>query len=77
MSESGVDEHAGLVNNIHYVCAANDHRELAAGRNSLSPLTVYEDKWAWCSAGVPTGHSWRSIYPTTLAEVTRLMRSST
>jgi hypothetical protein len=65
-----------LVNNIHYVCAANEHRDRAPRTSSLSLLTVYEDKWAWCSAGVPTGHSWRSIYPTTLAEVTRLMRSS-
>jgi hypothetical protein len=77
MSESGVDEHAAHVNNIHYVCAANDHGELSAARNALSPLTVHEDLWAWCSAGVPTGHSWRSIYPTTLAEITQLMRSST
>jgi len=66
-----------LVNNVHYVCAANEHEERAPRNSYPSPLTLYEDKWAWCSAGAPSGHSWRSIYPTTLAEVTRLMRSST
>jgi hypothetical protein len=59
---------------FHFVCVAADHAAPASdakGRAYLSPVTVYQGKWAYCAAGLVSKHDWRAISPTSREELKR------
>ena len=43
---------------LRYYCVA--HRTVAEGR---SPVTIYQDSWAYCVSGDDEGHEWNPIEP--------------
>ena len=59
---------------FHFLCVAADHVAPAGevrGRAYLSPVTVYQGKWAYCAAGLVSKHDWRAIPPTSREELKR------
>jgi hypothetical protein len=65
---------------IEFVCRAPTHRvtiELRIGSTSGSPVTVYERKWAYCSAGATVDHDWQAIAPIALADLKRVELAKT
>jgi hypothetical protein len=55
---------------IHFVCEASSHRTIE--REWIAATThvlIHESKWAFCPAGEPRGHVWRSIAPVELTEL--------
>jgi len=55
---------------IHFVCEAPSHRTIE--REWIAATThvlIHASKSAFCPAGEPTGHVWRSISPIGLTEL--------
>jgi hypothetical protein len=55
---------------IHFVCEASSHRTIE--REWIAATThvlIHENKSAFCPAGEPSGHVWRSISPIELTEL--------
>jgi hypothetical protein len=55
---------------IYFVCDALSHRTVE--REWIAATThvlIHEDQWAFCPAGEPSGHVWRSITPMELKEL--------
>jgi hypothetical protein len=55
---------------IHFVCEASSHRTIE--REWIAATThvlIHESKLAFCPAGEPRGHVWRSISPIELTEL--------
>ena len=52
---------------IRFVCRNSEHQR-ARGEVS-SPVTLHQEEWAFCPAGVNSGHAWERIEGATLAEL--------
>ena len=49
---------------IRFVCRNAEHQ---GARNDVSsPVTLHEHEWAFCPAGLTTGHAWERVEGTTL-----------
>jgi hypothetical protein len=49
---------------IRFVCRKTEHQH--ASRDVTSPVTLHEQEWAFCPAGVTEGHTWERIEGATL-----------
>ena len=54
---------------IRFVCRKPEHQR--ASGNVTSPVTLHEEAWAFCPAGVTEGHMWERIEGATLDELRR------
>ena len=54
---------------VGYICTAAGHP--ARSSPNGTGLTVHDGKWAFCSAGEISGHSWSAVDCASLAELTR------
>jgi hypothetical protein len=52
---------------IRFVCRTSEHQR-ARGEVS-SPVTLHQAEWAFCPAGLTSGHTWERIEGATLAEL--------
>ncbi|HLA13528.1 MAG TPA: hypothetical protein VJZ25_00765 [Gemmatimonadaceae bacterium] len=52
---------------IRFVCRENEHQRARASVNS--PVTLHEQEWAFCPAGVAEGHTWERIAGAPLDEL--------
>lgn len=61
---------------LHFICEAAQHQPRRKNQDGLSssPLTIHEGKWAYCRAGLLTGHEWRAIAPTPFEAIKRHVR---
>jgi hypothetical protein len=55
---------------IAYLCVALEHQTPPKERPG-SPLTMHEERWAYCPAGAASEHLWRKIKPMNLAALRR------
>lgn len=53
---------------VAYLCVAETHQNRPQDV-SVSPVTIHDDKWAYCPAGANTAHVWQSIMPTPLSRL--------
>jgi hypothetical protein len=51
---------------IEHLCANPDHQ---VPEDVETPVVLYAGRWAYCPAGVATGHDWRATGGKTLATV--------
>jgi hypothetical protein len=49
---------------IRFVCRKTEHQRAQASVNS--PVTLHDQEWAFCPAGVTDGHMWERIEGATL-----------
>lgn len=49
---------------IRFVCRKTEHQR--ASGNVTSPVTLHEQEWAFCPAGVTGDHTWERIEGATL-----------
>ena len=50
---------------IHFLCRAKSHQHLPNKKPEAgSPITFHDGHWAYCPAGLATGHQWEAITPT-------------
>ena len=54
---------------IRFVCRNSEHQRASA--SVTSPVTLHEQEWAFCPAGVITGHTWERIDGAALDELRR------
>jgi hypothetical protein len=54
---------------IRFVCRESEHQRASA--SVTSPVTLHEEEWAFCPAGVVGGHMWERIEGATLDELRR------
>jgi hypothetical protein len=54
---------------IRFVCRETEHQR--ASGNVTSPVTLHEEEWAFCPAGVVGGHMWERIEGATLDALRR------
>lgn len=54
---------------IRFVCRETEHQR--ASGSVTSPVTLHEEEWAFCPAGVVGGHKWERIEGATLDELRR------
>jgi hypothetical protein len=54
---------------IRFVCRESEHQRASA--SVTSPVTLNEEEWAFCPAGVVGGHVWERIEGATLDELRR------
>ena len=58
---------------IHFVCRAKTHQAVRTKKTpDGSPITFHDGHWAYCPAGLATGHQWEAIPPTTREALRRL-----
>lgn len=56
---------------VYFVCWLK-HAELRPARGRavlLNQLQIHEAKWAYCSAGATSGHSWETVEPLSIVDV--------
>lgn len=56
---------------IYFVCWV-EHPELRTARRGtvlVDQLQIHDRKWAYCSAGGKSGHSWEAIDPLSIVDV--------
>jgi hypothetical protein len=64
---------------FEYRCTEPRHEALSIEAvATISPITVFEGKWAYCRAGAAGGHNWEVISPTALSSLSgkRVIRRS-
>ena len=50
---------------IHFLCRAKSHQDVRTKKPEPgSPITFHDGHWAYCPAGLATGHQWEAIRPT-------------
>ena len=54
---------------IRFVCRKAEHQR--ASGSVTSPVTLHEEEWAFCPAGVVGDHMWERIEGSTLDELRR------
>ena len=52
---------------IRFVCRNSEHQR--ARGDVSSPVTLHQEEWAFCPAGLSAGHVWERIEGATLAEL--------
>lgn len=52
---------------IAFVCRAAHSTIAKSARDSSSPVTVHEGRWAYCRRAAVSGHEWHPIEPVELA----------
>jgi hypothetical protein len=46
---------------IEFRCRAFEHQKSAVRNVSVSPITLHEQRWAYCPRGVAEGHEWTKL----------------
>ena len=58
---------------IHFLCRSKSHQDARTKTPQTgNPVTFHEGQWAYCPAGLATGHQWEAIAPTSREALRRL-----